>query len=211
MTSWPAVRSESEVLGSASNRSKRKLCSGNRAGFPLPNQHFGQGLDPTLWIHESNLQGSQIKERCAAFGSHCVQRVGAHSCRDIKTVLDIQMDHQGLHPGKIHHCTNTVLHQEHSILLHGFPATLPFLLVFGFGVFFFVFSSERIKVSKSVGFWKPPSIHWVINSTCGAFAEYMKILTICYSHFQAIKLFKWFVLISFLSLPNSVISCLIQI
>lgn len=148
--------------------------------------------------------GSPIKERRAAFGLYCAQHVGDHSCREIKTLLDTQMDLQGLHSRKIYNCTNIVFPKEHSILC---MVTQVLFLFY----YFFFFPQGKNESNKTAESWKPPSIHWMINSTCGVFAEYMKILTICYSHFQSIKLFKWFVLISFPSLPNSVISCLMQI
>lgn len=143
MTSWPAVRSENAALGPASNRSKRKLLSGNRARFSFPNQHFDQGLNPNLWIHESSLQGSPVKERCATFGPHCAPHVCNHSCKDIKTLWDTQVDRQGSILEKyiilqiFYFLKNTVYFRMVTQVL--------FLFCFVFGVFswFFCFSPEK--------------------------------------------------------------------
>lgn len=156
MTSCTAVRSENVVLGLASYRSKRKLYPGNRAGFSLPSQHFDQGPNPTLWIQERNLPGSPIKERHAAFGPHCAQHVDDHSCRDIKTLLDTQMDLQGLHSGKIYkYITVLILCSPRRTVYIRMVTQVLFLF------FFFFFAEKEWKYQNLQDFGNlPPSTDW---------------------------------------------------
>lgn len=173
MTSWAAVRSENVVLGPASTEVNGSFTLGIGLG-----SHCQISILTRGWISLNPLKSVRVtnqREMCSIWSSLCSACGWAQLQRHRVRVGYTGWIHS---PPRAPFWENIYLykycvHQRTQYTLVQLPSYF----------FFFLIPRERMKATKPAGFWKPPSTHWMINSTCVAFVEHMKILTICYSHF----------------------------